>query len=96
MIRGLLGLAIFGLMAVNAMAADIVVHIRPPRPIVQRRVPAPARGYVWLPGYQNWNGRSYVWVPGRWAFPPRPRAHWVPPRWVHRGHNWVFIQERWR
>jgi hypothetical protein len=95
-VRRLMGLVLFGLMGINAMATDIVVNVRPPHAIVERRGPAPGRAYVWLPGYHNWNARSYVWVPGRWELPPRPRAHWVAPRWVHRNHGWVLIEGRWR
>jgi len=80
----------------SASAADIVVHVRPPRAVVEHRVPAPSRNHVWIPGYQRWDGRVYVWQPGRWELPPRPHARWIAPRWNHHGNSWTFIQGRWR
>jgi len=35
----------------------------PPPPVVEYAPgPAPAAGYVWVPGYRAWNGYNYVWV----------------------------------
>lgn len=79
-----------------AMAADVVVTIRPPHVLVERRGRAPGPGYVWIDGYQRWDGRAYAWVPGRWDRPPRPHAHWVAHRWVRRGRGWVMVEGHWR
>ena len=94
--RKLLGLIFAGVLATGAMAADIVVRIGPPRPVVERRPRPPARGYVWVPGYYRWDGRAHVWVPGLWELPPRPHARWEAHRWVKRRGEWVFIEGRWR
>jgi hypothetical protein len=94
--RKLIGFVFAGLVAINAEAADVVVRIAPPHPIVERHGPPPGRGYLWVPGYYNWNGRSYVWVPGTWQLPPRPHAHWTPHRWVRRDHGWVLVPGHWR
>ena len=77
-------------------AQDVVVRTRPPAVRVERRPVRPRGNYVWVGGYNRWNGSSYVWEPGRWAMPPRPHAVWVPPRWVHRSNGWVFVAGRWR
>jgi WXXGXW repeat (2 copies) len=79
-----------------ASAQEIVVRVPPPRAVVERRVPAPGRGYIWVPGYQRWTGNGYAWVPGRWELPPRPHARWVPYKWERRGHTWVLRDGRWR
>src|SRR5947208_12078075 len=73
--------------AVSAAAQEIIVQTRPPHTIVERRGVAPGPGYVWVPGYQRWDGRSYAWVPGQWQRPPRANARWMPHRWVKRGHT---------
>jgi WXXGXW repeat (2 copies) len=86
----------FILASAASAAAQVVVQVRPPRPIVERRGPTPGRGYVWVPGYQRWNGRGYVWAPGQWQRPPRARAHWVPGKWVRHGHGWEFREGYWR
>ena len=46
------------------------VAVRPPAPIVQVAVAAPAPGYVWVDGYWSWNGYAYDWVDGYWDVPP--------------------------
>lgn len=85
-----------GVLAVGAFAADVIVRVAPPRPIVEARPVMPGRGFVWIPGFHRWDGRAYVWVPGRWERPPRPRARWVEARWVRRRGGWVFVEGHWR
>ena len=92
---------VMGFLAMGAGSAEaatrVYVRIGPPAPVVEVRHGAPARGHVWVAGYHEWNGRAYVWVPGRWAAPPRGRASWVAPRWVHdRRHGWYFVSGHWR
>ena len=79
-----------------AMAADIVVHIKPPALKVEHRSPAPGPEYVWVSGYHRWDGNAYVWEPGKWQKPPHERAVWVAPRWEHRGHDYVFHDGYWK
>jgi hypothetical protein len=75
--------------------ARVYVRIGPPAPIVEVR-PAAVHGRVWIAGYHRWNGHAYVWTPGRWTAPPRGRAVWVAPRWVHdRRHGWYFVAGHW-
>lgn len=98
MLRRALTLLALGvaLSAVWMPAADLLVTVAPPRPLVEHRPVAPGRGFVWVPGYQRWTGNSYVWVPGSWTRPPRPRARWVQAHWIHRPGGWVFVQGYWR
>lgn len=76
--------------------AQVVVRIGPPRTQAERRPPSPGRGYVWVPGYQNWNGSRYEWAAGRWERPPQGRKHWDKHRWVKRNGGWVLVEGRWR
>ena len=85
-----------GLLSAGAASAQISVRIGPPRPLVERRLPPPGRGYVWVNGYQRWDGNRYVWTPGRWELPPRPRARWQQYRWVKRHGEWHMEEGRWR
>lgn len=94
--KGLFILALAGSMAAGAFAQEVVVRVAPPRPLVERAVPAPGPGYVWIGGYHRWDGRAYVWVPGRWMLPPHRHARWVAARWVHRHGGWVFMEGHWR
>jgi hypothetical protein len=78
-------------------AAQTVVRIAPPPPVRVGVVGvAPGSGYVWIGGYQRWNGTGYVWVAGHWVRPPRAGVIWVSPRWVASGGGWVFHKGYWR
>jgi hypothetical protein len=83
-------------MGIGVAQAQVVVTVRPPRARSEHRSVRPSRNHVWQPGYNRWDGRAYAWQPGRWEVAPRPRAVWVAPRWVHRGHGWVFVEGHWR
>lgn len=43
----------------------LVINSAPPAPRFES-VPAPRRGYVWAPGYWNWDGGRHVWTGGHW------------------------------
>ena len=79
-----------------APARPVYVRVGPPAAVAEVAPCAPGPRYVWIAGYQRWNGRAYVWVPGRWAMPPRARAAWVPARWVHERRGWYFVEGHWR
>src|SRR5689334_2247901 len=36
--------------------------VPPPEPVPEERPAIPARGYYWVAGYWNWNGRDWQWV----------------------------------
>ena len=78
-----------------SVAARPVVAQAPPPPPTQTVVVAPGPGYVWIGGEWIWGG-SWVWRAGYWAYPPYPRAVWVPAYW-HRGpHGWYCRPGHWR
>ena len=94
--KGLYSLVFAGMLAVTPLAAQVYVTIAPPKPLVERRIPAPGPGYVWVPGYHRWEGGAYAWTAGRWVMPPRPHARWVAGHWTHRSRGWVWVEGRWR
>ncbi|MGO4886051.1 MAG: YXWGXW repeat-containing protein [Bryobacteraceae bacterium] len=94
--KGLLGIVFAGVLTLGPAFAEVVVKVAPPAAVVETRPAAPGPGYVWIDGYQNWNGSAYVWVPGRWEMPPRPHARWVAHRWVHRHGGYVMVEGHWR
>jgi hypothetical protein len=71
----------------------VEVNVAPP-PVRVVEVPAPRMGYVWAPGYWNWNGREHVWVEGRWIGERRGQ-HGVPEDWVEHNGNWRLAQGHW-
>ncbi|HEX3875656.1 MAG TPA: YXWGXW repeat-containing protein [Bryobacteraceae bacterium] len=94
--KGLITGFVAAMLSVSAFAADVVVRVRPPAPIIETRPVSPGAGYVWTPGYHRWDGRAYVWAPGAWVRPPRPHARWVGHHWVKRRGGWVMVEGRWR
>jgi hypothetical protein len=76
-------------------SAQISVRIGPPARRFER-VPPARRGFVWIPGYNRWDGRAYVWVPGEYRRPPNPRARWYAGEWRHERGGYVWHEGRWR
>jgi len=75
-------------------ARTVIVEVAPP-PARVEVVPAPRVGYVWAPGYWNWNGHRHVWVGGRWVG-ERHGYHWEAHHWEEREGRWHFHEGGWR
>lgn len=74
---------------VSSAAVSIDIDVAPPPPRVEV-VPAARVGYVWAPGYWQWQGHEHVWVGGRWLR-ERHGYHWVPENWVGNGPHYHFV-----
>jgi hypothetical protein len=86
--------ALAGVHTSTAQAGVAVdIDIAPPAPRVIG-APPPRAGFVWAPGYWNWNGRGHVWHEGYWVR-ERPGYHWVPDAWVSRGPHYHFQRGHW-
>jgi hypothetical protein len=79
-------------LAAPSVRAEITSDVAPP-PVRVERV-EPRDGYVWAPGYWEWNGRSYHWVTGQFIL-ERRGAHWVPDRWEQVGTHWEHVAGHW-
>jgi len=79
--------------SVNLPGISVNLNDAPPPPRVEV-MPDPRRGFVWHPGYWNWNGNAYVWIAGVWV-KERPGFIWVPPRWVEHNGRWEMDKGRW-
>ncbi|MEO8103618.1 MAG: YXWGXW repeat-containing protein [Betaproteobacteria bacterium] len=77
----------------SVAAVGVTVQLAPPAPRAER-VPAPRRGYVWVPGYWDWRGHRHVWVGGTWV-KARHGYHYQPHRWVERNGGWYLDRGRW-
>jgi hypothetical protein len=75
-------------------ARTVIVEVAPP-PARVEVVPAARVGYVWAPGYWNWNGHRHVWVAGRWVG-ERHGWHWEAHHWEEREGRWHFHEGGWR
>ena len=92
LIAALLG-APLGSIALPAGAAAIVVQVAPPPPRAEA-VPAPRRGYVWVPGYWDWRGNRHVWVAGSWMR-EKHGYHYQQPRWEEHDGHWQMQRGNW-
>jgi hypothetical protein len=74
-------------------AQGVWIRTAPPAPRVEV-VPAPRAGYVWAPGYWQWNGHRHVWHNGSWM---RERRGYVysAPAWVEHDGRWEFRRGAW-
>jgi hypothetical protein len=69
------------------------VDIAPPAPQVEV-VPAPRAGFVWAPGYWNYDGHRHVWAKGHWIH-ERKGHHWVGDNWEQRNGRWHHEVGHW-
>jgi hypothetical protein len=81
------------LLPVPGVVVRQTVWITPPAPRVIV-APAPRLGWVWSPGYWNWNGDAYVWVGGTWLA-ERPGFRFVPAGWERFPGGWRFVPGGW-
>jgi len=96
--RGVLVVSLLLAASPIASAAEVIIGVAPPVPIVETAPPVPvAPGYwVWRPGFWRWNGVRYVWVRGRYVHPPYYGAVWVAGHWDARPRGWVWIRGHWQ
>lgn len=80
-------------MAQNQSSVSIVISSAPPAPRFES-VPAPRSGYVWAPGYWNWNGQRHVWNEGQWLR-ERSGNQYRRAEWVQENNRWRLNQGGW-
>lgn len=73
---------------------NITLGDAPPPPRYEV-VPGPRAGYIWAPGYWNWDGGRHVWSSGHWERVRRNEVY-VRPEWREEGGRWRFVQGGWR
>jgi hypothetical protein len=75
------------------VGVSIVVGNAPPPPRYEV-LPPPRYGYIWIPGYWNWDRRHHVWNPGYWE---RTRAGYFyeAPRWYQGPGGWRLDRGGW-
>ncbi|MDR3389304.1 MAG: YXWGXW repeat-containing protein [Rudaea sp.] len=92
---------LFVALGIGAMAAPMIgnarvfvdIDVAPPAPQVEI-VPAARVGYVWAPGYWNYDGHQHVWSNGHYI--REHRGHqWVNDSWEQRGTRWHHEAGHW-
>ena len=80
----------------SAMArvdVDIDIGVAPPVAPIEV-VPDPRPGYVWAPGYYEWESERHVWHKGHWI-EEHPGHRWVADRWDQHGNKWHHERGHW-
>jgi hypothetical protein len=94
--KSLLAVALAGSLAapLAVQAADIYVDVAPPAPMVENSTVR--EGYVFTPGYWQWNEPSHkhVWVKGDYV-PARKGEHWVAHEWREQNGRYQFNEGHW-
>jgi hypothetical protein len=82
--------------AVAQIGHVVSVHLPPPVLPVYVQPPLPEAGYVWTPGYWQWDVTTgYYWVPGTWVLPRTIGVLWTPPYWGWSNGLYVFHAGYW-
>jgi hypothetical protein len=95
-----LGLAMatpsFDASAQISVGVSITARVPPPLLPVYSQPPIPGPGYLWTPGYWDYEeSNGYYWVPGTWVLPPRPGLLWTPGYWGFEGGVYGFHAGYW-
>ncbi len=86
--------AVFSPAAAQAsMSIGLTIGTPPPAPIYEA-APAPRAGFVWAPGFWQWEGGRHLWHAGYWM-PERHGYHWVPDRWAQVHGGWHHEVGHW-
>jgi hypothetical protein len=78
---------------ISLAGAEIVSDSPPPASRVEHE-PQHRDGYVWAPGYWEWNGRFFHWTSGTWILEHRGK-HWVADRWDQIQSQWHYVPGHW-
>ena len=74
---------------------EIIVVQKAPPALRAERIPAARRGFEWVPGYWDWNGRRYTWVAGHHER-VRPGYVYARPEWRRDRGGWVMVRGGWQ
>ena len=73
---------------------SLVINSAPPAPRFES-VPAARRGYVWAPGYWNWDNGRHNWLPGHWEG-ARDGYQYQSGQWQRDGNGYRLRSGGWQ
>ncbi len=88
-----MGVAAVAMPSIGSARTYVDIDVAPPEARVETIPPARA-GYVWAPGYWNWEGHRHVWVNGHYIH-ERHGHHWVADSWNQRDGRWHYERGHW-
>ena len=87
-------LSVLSAPAAQAQVRAVINVGQPPPPLRAEVVPAPRRGYVWAPGFWDWDGHRHEWRGGHWER-ARPGYAYRQPEWRQNGGRWEMRRGGW-
>jgi hypothetical protein len=72
---------------------EIELNIAPP-PAVYEVVPAPRPGYIWAPGYWDYERNRHTWRRGHWEH-ERHGQRWAGGEWMEHDGRWHLNRGHW-
>ncbi|WP_307720439.1 hypothetical protein [Massilia atriviolacea] len=72
----------------------VIINTAPPPPRFES-VPAPRHGYVWAPGFWNWEHNRHVWTPGHWES-ARSGYEYRRTEWIRDNDGYRLDRGGWR
>ena len=79
--------------AMAQIGVNIIIGTPPPPPRYEL-VPPPRYGYIWVPGYWDWDGGRHVWARGHWEL-ARSGYLYDRPQWREGEHGWELRRGGW-
>ena len=92
LVGAMAAIAAMAMPMVGHAARVVVVDVAPPPP--REEVVVTRTGYVWVPGYWQWDRGHHVWVRGH-LVRARRGYHWTAHRWEERDKRWRFEVGHW-
>lgn len=86
--------ALMPLTSTAQTGARIYITSEPPAPRYEA-IPAPRNGYVWAPGYWNWDGNRHDWVAGHWEA-SRSGQQYQRSEWRRDNDGWRLDRGGWQ
>jgi hypothetical protein len=79
------------------VAIGVTVGFAPPEIPVYEQPICPGDGYIWTPGYWDYDSDAadYFWVPGTWILAPEVGYLWTPPWWGWGGSGFILTAGYW-
>lgn len=96
----LVAILLIGVLSVSgATYAQVraAILVGPPVLPVYDQPICPGDGYIWTPGYwdYDYDASDYFWVPGTWVLAPEVGFLWTPPWWGWNNGAFVFTAGFW-
>ncbi len=73
---------------IKSPRTPVPIAAPPPSPRAEKKLPAPAEGYVWVPGHWRPVAGQWQWTAGEWATPATPASVWMEPSYDPKAKQW--------